>query len=83
MPAALGRPAFAALELVSQRKRDAFSVHFNLFSRLSVFEVRGRTVGTRPLLSGLARLDTPPGTVAVVVVMVGSVTFGGLSAGLI
>jgi hypothetical protein len=63
------------------RRGEAFSVYFNLFSRLSVFEVRGRTIGTRPLLSGLSRLEILPGTVAVVMVMIGSVTFDGLSAG--
>jgi hypothetical protein len=38
-------------------------------------------VGTRPLLAGLPRLDTAPGTVAVVVAMIGSLTFDGLSQG--
>lgn len=63
------------------RRGDAFSVYFNLFSRLSVFEVRGRVLGVRPWLSGLARADAHPGTVAFVMVMIGSVTFDGLSAG--
>ena len=37
------------------RYGEAFSVYFNLFSRLSVFETRDRVVGTRPLLGGLPR----------------------------
>lgn len=63
------------------RRGEAFSVYFNLFSRLSVFELRGRVLGLRPFLSGLARAAAYPGTVALVMVMIGSVTFDGLSAG--
>jgi hypothetical protein len=60
---------------------ETFSVYFNLFSRLSVFETRDRVVGVRPLFGGLPRLDPVPGTVALVVVMIGTVTFDGLSQG--
>ena len=60
---------------------ETFSVYFNLFARLSVFETRDRVVGMRPPLGGLPRLDPLPGTVALVVVMIGSVTFDGLSQG--
>jgi len=63
------------------RYGEGFSVYFNLFSRLSVFERRGRQIGIRPFLSGLAQLERAPGTVAVVIVMIGTVTFDGLSAG--
>jgi hypothetical protein len=60
---------------------EAFSVYFSLFSRLSIFERRDRVVGLRPPLSALTRLDREPGTVAVVLVMIGTVTFDGLSQG--
>lgn len=60
---------------------EAFSVYFNLFSRLSVFERRDRVVGLRPPLSGLPRLDEVPGTVGLVTVMIGTVTFDGFSQG--
>jgi hypothetical protein len=60
---------------------EGFAVYFNLFSRLSVLEVRAGRLGVRPLLGGLPRLDTVPGTVAVVAVMIGTVTFDGLSQG--
>jgi hypothetical protein len=60
---------------------EAFSVYFNFFSRLSVFETRDRVVGVRPFLSGLTKLDRTPGTVAVVCVMIGTVTYDGLSGG--
>jgi hypothetical protein len=58
---------------------EAFSVYFNLFSRLSPVETRNREVGLRPPLSGLAKLDPLPGTVALLAVMIGTVSFDGLS----
>ena len=63
------------------RNGEAFSVYFNLFARMSVFETRDRVVGVRPFLGGLARLDPVAGTVALVVVMIGTVTYDGLSQG--
>jgi hypothetical protein len=85
--AALG---YTAITLIGQavygvdvwtRRGEAFAVYFNLFSRLSPFETRNRVVGVRPPLSGLPRLDAAPGTVAFVTVMIGTVTFDGLSQG--
>lgn len=61
------------------RRGEAFSVYFNLFSRLSPFERRGDDVGLRRPLSGLAALGPEPGTVALIAVMIGSVTFDGAS----
>jgi hypothetical protein len=58
---------------------EAFSVYFNLFSRLSPFETRDREVGLRPPLSGLPALAPSPGTVALLAVMIGTVTFDGAS----
>ncbi len=63
------------------RRGEAFSVYYNLLSRISVIETRDRVVGLRPPLGGLPRLDPVPGTVAVVMVMIGTVTFDGLSQG--
>ena len=63
------------------RRGEAFSVYFNLFARISPFETRDRVVGVRPPLAGLPQLDPVPGTVAVVMVMIGTVTFDGLSQG--
>jgi hypothetical protein len=60
---------------------EAFSVYFNLFSRVSPLERRGSELGVRRPLSGLAALDPVPGTVAFVVVMIGSVTFDGAAEG--
>jgi hypothetical protein len=65
-----------------ERRGEAFGIYFNLFARLSCFETRDRVVGTRSLLGGLPRLDRLPGTVAFVAVMIGTVTYDGLSQGL-
>ena len=87
---ALAVLVYTALTLAAQavygvdtwsRRGEAFAVYFDLFARISPFERRGRMVGVRPPLSGLARLDPVAGTVAFVVVMIGSVTYDGLSSG--
>jgi hypothetical protein len=63
------------------RYGESFSVYYNLFSRMSVFETRSRVVGLRPPLGGLPRLSQTPGTVGLVAVMIGTVTFDGLTQG--
>ena len=60
---------------------EAFSVYFNLFSRLSVFERRGDRVGRRRFMAGLPKLGPLPGTVPLLAVMIGSTSFDGLSGG--
>ncbi len=60
---------------------EAFSVYFNLFSRISIWERRGRDLGARRPLSGLAALEPLPGTVPLLAVMIGSVTFDGAAEG--
>jgi hypothetical protein len=60
---------------------EAFSVYFNLFSRMSPFEARDGLLHLRRPLSGLAALDAVPGTVALLGVMIGTVTFDGFSQG--
>jgi hypothetical protein len=62
-------------------RAEGFSVYFNLFSRLSPFERRGDELGVRRPLSGLASLDPQPGTVPLLAVMIGTVTFDGGSEG--
>jgi hypothetical protein len=59
--------------------REAFSVYFGLFARLSVFERRGAAIGRRRLLSGLAAFRPLAGTVPLLAVMIGSTTFDGLT----
>jgi hypothetical protein len=58
---------------------EAFSVYFNLFSRISAFETRERVVGLRRPLSGLPALRPVGGTVPLLAVMIGSVSFDGAS----
>ena len=59
---------------------EAFSVYFNLFSRMSAVETRDREVGLRPPLSGLAQLEQMRGTVPLLMVMIGTVSFDGFSS---
>jgi hypothetical protein len=63
------------------RHADAFSVYFRLFSMLSPLHWRDRQLYVRPPLGGAARLDPVPGTVALLCVMIGTVSFDGLSQG--
>ena len=56
---------------------EAYSVYFNLFSRISPWETRNGELGLRPPLSGLAHLKAGAGTVALLAVMIGSVSFDG------
>jgi hypothetical protein len=56
---------------------EAYSVYFNLFSRISPFETRDGRLGVRPLLAGLAHLKAGAGTAALLAVMIGSVSFDG------
>jgi len=63
------------------RRGEAFAVYFDLFARIAPFERRGGVAGIRPPLAGLPRLDVVPGTVALILVMIGTVTFDGLSQG--
>jgi hypothetical protein len=58
---------------------EAFSVYFNLFSRISPLVTRDRVVGLRRALSGLPALRPAAGTVPLLAVMIGSVTFDGAS----
>ncbi|MCC6224416.1 MAG: fenitrothion hydrolase [Thermoleophilia bacterium] len=57
---------------------EAFSAYFGAFARVSPLERRDRQIGLRPPLSGLPGLEPLPGTVALLAVMIGSVTFDGL-----
>jgi hypothetical protein len=63
------------------RYGESFAVYFDLFSRMSVWEARERVLGVRKPLAGLTRLDDAAGTVAFITVMIGTVTFDGLSQG--
>jgi hypothetical protein len=60
---------------------EAFSVYFNLFARMSVWERREGVLGIRRPLSGLTQFRTLGGTVAFMAVVIGSVSFDGFSEG--
>jgi hypothetical protein len=60
---------------------EAFSVYFNLFSRISPLIVKDRRLGVRRALTGLATLPAMPGTVALLIVMIANVMFDGASEG--
>jgi hypothetical protein len=63
------------------KRADAFAVYFNLFSKLAPLHWRDRAAHSRPPLSGAPHLNTVPGTVAMLVVMIGSTSFDGFSQG--
>lgn len=60
---------------------EAFAVYFGLFARMAPFATRDGAVGVRRPLTGLTTLERVPGTVALVAVMIGTVSFDGLSQG--
>lgn len=61
---------------------EAFSVYFRFFARIAPLARRGSDLVLRAPLSGLARTDRVPGTLAFVAVMLGSVGFDGISRGI-
>jgi hypothetical protein len=61
------------------RNGEAFSVYFGLLSRIAPFGVRDGRIVARMPLADLARRGEPPGTVAFIAVMLGSVAFDGFS----
>jgi hypothetical protein len=63
------------------RNADAFAVYFRMFSMISPLHWRDRTLYVRPLLGGAPRLDAGTGTVPMLCVMIGTVSFDGLSQG--
>jgi hypothetical protein len=60
---------------------EAFSVYFNVFSRLSPVTVKDRRLGFCRPLSGICAVEALPGTVALLIVMIGNVMFDGASEG--
>lgn len=75
----LGMAAFGVEEWST--RGDGFAAYFNLFSRLSIFAREGRDIVLRRPLSGLADLEPLPGTVALLAVMIGTVSFDGAGEG--
>jgi hypothetical protein len=63
------------------RRGETFSVYMEMFSRLSVLEVREGRLGTRRFLSGLADWVSGPGYVGLVLVTIGGTAFDGAQEG--
>jgi hypothetical protein len=58
---------------------EAFSVYTRVLATLAPVEVRDGRLGFRPPIVGVTRLAPNPGVVAFIVVLIGTVTFDGLS----
>ncbi len=58
---------------------EGFGVYYNLFARISPWVRRDQEVGLRRPLSGLADFRPTAGTVALLAVLIGSVSFDGAS----
>ena len=63
------------------RNGDAFGVYFGMLARLGAFDWRGRELWVRRALSGTTRILAVPGTVALLVVLIGTTSFDGFSQG--
>ena len=82
--------AYAAVQLMGMARygvdawcdnADALGVYFGLFARLSPLRWSRRALHLRLPLAGAVGLDTPPGTVALLAVMIGSTSFDGFMNG--
>jgi hypothetical protein len=62
---------------------DAFGGYFSLFAKLSCLNVRDGALWLRRPLAGVASLPEEPGTVALVLVIIGITTFDGASNGVV
>jgi len=62
---------------------EAFSVYFNMFSRLAPLEVRDGRLGTRRWLSGAVGWSVVPGSIGLVLLTIGATAFDGAQEGLL
>ena len=62
---------------------ETFSVYFGMFATMSPVEVRERRLGFRPPLRGLVHWATLPGSLALVIVAIGSTAYDGASEGVL
>jgi hypothetical protein len=74
--------ALFGIETWSERA-DAFGGYFGLLARLAPFDVREGALWVRRPLSGVTSLSDQPGTVALVLVIIGITTFDGASNGVV
>jgi hypothetical protein len=82
--------AYAAVQLIGmafygidqwEDRADGFQVLWSTYARLSPFRRHGRELWRRPPLNGAPMLDVIPGTVALLVVAIGTTSFDGFSNG--
>src|SRR3954468_9944244 len=82
--------AYAAAQLMGMSRygveawcdnADALGIYFGLFARLAPLRWSRRALHLRLPLAGAVGLDTPPGTVALLAVMIGSTSFDGFMNG--
>src|SRR4051794_27364383 len=82
--------AYAAIQLIGmsffgiekwENRADGFQVLWTTYSRLAPFFRRGQDVWVRPPLNGAPQLDTIPGTLALLIVAIGTTSFDGFSNG--
>jgi len=62
---------------------EAFSVYFNMFSRLAPLEVREGRLGRRRWLAGTVGWAVVPGSVALILLTIGATAFDGAAEGLL
>jgi hypothetical protein len=81
---------YAAIQLIGmsfygiekwEDRADGFQVLWTTYARLSPFHRHGDDVWVRPPLNGAPRIDMVPGTVALLVVAIGTTSFDGFSNG--
>jgi hypothetical protein len=81
---------YAAFQLVGmsfygietwENRADGFQVLWTTYARLAPFHRHGRDLWVRPPLNGAPRLDVIPGTLALLVVAIGTTSFDGFSNG--
>jgi hypothetical protein len=77
----IGMALFGIEEWTS--RGEAFSVYFNMFSRLAPLEVREGRLGVRRWLSGTVGWAAVPGSVALVLLTIGITAFDGAQEGLL
>jgi hypothetical protein len=82
--------AYAAVQLIGmsfygietwENRADGFQVLWTTYARLSPFHRHGRDLWVRPPLNGAPQLDVIPGTLALLVVAIGTTSFDGFSNG--
>jgi hypothetical protein len=81
---------YAAVQLIGmsfygierwEDRADGFQVLWSTYARLAPLHRRGRELWGRPPLNGAPRLDLVPGTLALLIVAIGTTSFDGFSNG--